>query len=76
MRNAEYQLMTNKSLTFATVVLASAAFLSLTALPHQASSQVQETIDAGALKPVATGYADSAEGLRVYYEVYGEANRL
>jgi hypothetical protein len=28
-----------------------------------------------ALKPATTGYAESAEGLRVYYEVYGQGER-
>ena len=29
-----------------------------------------------ALKPAATGYAESAEGLRVYYEVYGQGEPI
>ena len=57
--------MTYRAFRFAAVLLASTAFLSLAALPPQpASSQAQETINAEALKPIATGYAESAEGLR------------
>ena len=68
--------MTYRAFRFATVLLASAALLSLAALPPQpAFSQTQETVDAAALKPTATGYAESAEGLRVYYEIYGEGER-
>jgi hypothetical protein len=36
-----------------------------------ASSKTQEMI-----KPAATGYAESAEGLRVYYEVYGQGEPI
>jgi hypothetical protein len=69
--------MTYRPLRFATTLLASIAFLSLAALPPQAaSSQTQEKIDVKALKPVAVGYAKSTEGLRVYYEVYGEGEPI
>jgi pimeloyl-ACP methyl ester carboxylesterase len=69
--------MTYRVLRFATALLASTAFLSLAALPPQpASSQTQETVNAEALKPAATGYAESAEGLRVYYEVYGQGEPI
>src|SRR3982751_1881175 len=36
-----------------------------------AGSETQEMI-----KPSATGYADSTEGLRVYYEVYGQGEPI
>jgi pimeloyl-ACP methyl ester carboxylesterase len=58
-------------------LLASIAFLSLAAPPPQsASSQTEETIDTESLKPATTGYAESAEGLRVYYEVYGQGEPI
>ena len=69
--------MTYRAFRFVTVLLASTAFLSLAALPPQpASSQTQQTVNVEALKPTATGYAESAEGLRVYYEVYGEGEPI
>jgi pimeloyl-ACP methyl ester carboxylesterase len=69
--------MTYRAFKFATALLASTAFLSLAALPLQpAVSQTQETVNAATLKPAATGYAESAEGLRVYYEVYGEGEPI
>jgi pimeloyl-ACP methyl ester carboxylesterase len=59
--------MTYRALRFAAALLTPAAILSLAALPPRpASSKTPEMI-----KPAATGYAESAEGLRVYYEVYG-----
>ena len=74
---AGYQAMTYRALRFPTTLLASTAFLSLATLPPQpASSQTQETINVEALKPAATGYAESAEGLRVYYEVYGQGEPI
>jgi pimeloyl-ACP methyl ester carboxylesterase len=64
--------MTCRALRFAAPLLISAAFLSLAALPPRpASSKTPEMI-----KPAATGYADSAEGLRVYYEVYGQGEPI
>ena len=69
--------MTYRALGFTTALLASTALLSLAALPPlPVSSQAQETVDAAALKPAATGYAESAEGLRVYYEIYGEGEPI
>ena len=67
--------MTYRALGFATALLALTAFLSLAALPPRPAFS-QETVDAGTLKPAATGYAESAEGLRVYYEVYGEGEPI
>ena len=64
--------MTDRALRFAAALLTSAVFLSLAALPPRpASSKTQEMI-----KPAATGYAESAEGLRVYYEVYGQGEPI
>jgi pimeloyl-ACP methyl ester carboxylesterase len=64
--------MTYRALRFAAALLTSAGFLSLAALPPRpASSKTQEMI-----KPAATGYAESAEGLRVYYEVYGQGEPI
>jgi hypothetical protein len=40
-----------------------------------ASSQTQKTI-VEALKPNAMGYAESAEALRVYYELYGQGEPI
>jgi pimeloyl-ACP methyl ester carboxylesterase len=69
--------MTYRALRFAAALLTSAAFLSLAALPPRpASSKTEDMIDANALKPAATGYAESAEGLRVYYEVYGQGEPI
>ena len=36
----------------------------------------RETTDGARPKPAATGYASSAEGLRVYYEVYGRGEPI
>ena len=69
--------MTYPAFSFVTVLLASTAFFALAALPPQpAFSHTQEAIKFEALKPAATGYAESAEGLRVYYEVYGQGEPI
>ena len=67
--------MTYRALRFATALLALTALLSLAALPPRPAFS-QETVDAETLKPAATGYAESAEGLRVYYEIYGEGEPI
>ena len=66
--------MTYRALRFASALLASTALLSLAALPPQPASS--QTIDVEALKPAATGHAESTEGLRVYYEVYGQGDPI
>ena len=68
--------MTYAAFRFATAVLASTAFISLAALPQPAISQTQESADMKALKPAAMGYAESAEGLSVYHEVYGQGEPI
>ena len=69
--------MTYRALRFAAALLASAALLSQAALPPRpASSKTPEMIDVKTLRPAATGYADSAEGLRVYYEIYGQGEPI
>jgi pimeloyl-ACP methyl ester carboxylesterase len=68
---------TYRALGFARALLASTAILLLAVLPSQPlSSQTQEVVDVSTLKPTATGYAESTQGLRVYYEVYGEGEPI
>lgn len=57
------------------VLLAGAAFVLMTCNPAaaekaQASKQEQQ------LSPTSKGYADAAEGLRVYYEIYGKGEPI
>jgi pimeloyl-ACP methyl ester carboxylesterase len=41
-----------------------------------APAQTPEAVSAAAVKPASTGYANAAEGLRVYYEVYGQGDPI
>jgi pimeloyl-ACP methyl ester carboxylesterase len=51
---------------------------SRTSQPAESSTPAQtpEATTAAALKPENTGYAESSEGLKVYYEVYGKGDPI
>jgi pimeloyl-ACP methyl ester carboxylesterase len=44
--------------------------------PPSEPSQSQGAVDVQDLKPTSTGHAEAAEGLRVYYEIYGQGEPI
>jgi pimeloyl-ACP methyl ester carboxylesterase len=57
-------------------LLYAALFCTSVAACSPPPSQHQGQVDPQELKPTSTGYADAAEGLRVYYEVYGQGEPI
>lgn len=64
---------TPRTFRFARALLALAVLVSLAAMPSQ-PAYAKEATDMQA--PVSTGYAEGVEGLRVYYEVYGQGEPI